>query len=156
MGTNCKEIEEGLEEFLEGEIPPLKCEEIENHLQSCIACRNLVKSHQEIHAKIREKGPVSPSPKIRANVMEKISGNPLPTNSSLKPWNLSLMTILPMGMILVGGMLAWTWFSSPAPKTNQKTGHFQTSVSSKTVVLTIENLASETASQSISIEKTPE
>jgi hypothetical protein len=51
---NCQDFQEQLFEYLDGTLPAVNNQEIEQHLASCLACREYLAKHQQLAKKISD------------------------------------------------------------------------------------------------------
>src|SRR5262245_17420817 len=80
-------VMDSLEEYLSGALEPAARRTVEGHLAGCAACREEVKSMQEVSllfGSLRNEEVFEPLPRFTASVMQHVSGlKPEPTFASL-------------------------------------------------------------------------
>lgn len=72
MRMECKEIFAALSEYIDGELPPGLCEQIESHIGDCPPCIEFVESLRKTLALTRSMAPAAPAPDLPAEAVERL------------------------------------------------------------------------------------
>lgn len=78
-GPECQEALQRLEQYLDGELPQTRVEEIKDHLAECYPCTDRATFEEQLRAIVRrecvEHAPPQLLDRIRANLSTEVSGD---------------------------------------------------------------------------------
>ena len=103
---NCQQCNEYLVEYLDRRLESGRHDEVENHLATCVACRERAAEFRALSALLEEWQPREPSPAFDARLAEKIESS---TVSWWRGWfQPAYIAAVAMFVLMVVGLMVWS------------------------------------------------
>ncbi len=105
---NCKEIQNELSAYLDGELDPAMEEGIESHLAACIVCHREADNYKQMDDDFRRNlPPVDPSPAVLVRSLERISHRAAPGVRNLWRAGWAVIGAAAITILLMFGAHQW-------------------------------------------------
>jgi hypothetical protein len=112
---NCKDLEELLSAYADGELPRTQKEFLEEHMAGCADCRETLAEFTAAGRLLSSLGAITKTPDIREATIRKIKANELLHGNTLRRWLRPVLAIGTAVIVLTVLLVAQPWdFRTPA------------------------------------------